>query len=280
MLGCCVGGIAGCALAAGSREDDFMNPALSYVRRVAAQFGERPEVVAVALGGSRGSGVEDACSDFDLYVYSTSEVPLDFRLSLAGDGAELDNRFWEPGDEWIDGATQARMDVMYRTPAWIENQLDRVLVRHEASLGYSTCFWYNVLHSEPLSDGGGWYRKLQERARVPFPEPLREAILTRNLAVVGRNQSSYRRQIEVALERGDEVALQHRVTALLASVFDLWFAMERQPHPGEKRLLSHLPGEWASAVRSVLRASPATMMESIDGLVARVERDTRPRTRS
>jgi hypothetical protein len=54
---------------------------------------------------------------------------------------------------------------MYRHARWIEEQLDRVLVRHEASVGYSTCFWYNVLHSNALFDRAGWFEALQRRAR-------------------------------------------------------------------------------------------------------------------
>ena len=43
--------------------------------RLAALFGERPEVVAVALGGSAAGGAADAASDIDLYVYTNAEVP-------------------------------------------------------------------------------------------------------------------------------------------------------------------------------------------------------------
>ncbi len=218
----------------------------------------------MALGGSRGAGAADSESDCDLYVYAVRDLPVPFRRALAGPSGEVGNRFWEHGDEWIDDATGARIDVMYRSPGWIEDRLDQVLTRFEASLGYTTCFWFNVLHSTPLADPRGWYGQLRQRATVPYPAPLRRAIIDRNLPVVGRNQSCYRRQIELALARNDAVSVNHRLTALLASVFDIWFAAEEKPHPGEKRLLTHLPPEWAAAVRAVL-ASPT--LAAIDHLI-------------
>ncbi len=236
-------------------------------RHLAQQFGVLPQVTAVALGGSAAAGCADEASDLDLYVYTLAEVPVSFRRSLAAPDAEIDNRFWETGDEWRDAATGAAIDVMYRSPEWIQQQLDRVLVRHEASLGYTTCFWYNVLHSEPLFDPRGWFAALQERARSPYPPELQRAIVAKNHPVLRRNQSSYRTQIRRALERGDAVSRNHRVAALLASFFDIWFALEQQPHPGEKRLLQVLPAEWAELVRGVVEAAPCDLPARIDALL-------------
>jgi predicted nucleotidyltransferase len=241
------------------------------VGRLAQRFGELPQVVAVALAGSRGAGAHDAESDFDLYVYCARDVAVEFRRAFMGEAAEIDNRFWEPGDEWSDPATGARLDIMYRYPAWMEDQLDRVLVRHAAAIGYTTCFWYNIIHSEALSDPRGWYCQLQERARIPYPEELRRAVVAKNWPILRRNRSCYRRQIAVALNRGDAVSVQHRVTALLASYFDVWFAMERKAHPGEKRLLTHLPDPWALLVRAVLDAQPEVLLARIDSLLDRLD---------
>lgn len=234
---------------------------------VAERFGEIESVRAVALAGSRGAGASDGESDFDLYIYSEQEIRTAFRRELLGDEAEIDNRFWEPGDEAVDAETGVKVDIMYRSPRWIEDQLDRVLARHEASVGYSTCFWFNVLHSEVLVDRAGWYAGLRERACKPYPEELRRAIVGKNWPILRRNQSSYRRQIELALRREDAFSVLHRVTALLASFFDIWFTVERKPHPGEKRLLAHLPEEWGRRVKDVLESDRATLLERIDALL-------------
>jgi predicted nucleotidyltransferase len=238
-----------------------------YFLRLARRFAEFPYVVAVVLAGSRGGGTSDPESDVDIYVYASAEVPVEFRRALLGDGAEIDNRFWEPGDEASDLAAGLKLDIMYRSPKWIEDQLDRVLVKHEAAIGYTTCFWFNVLHSEPLFDREGWFQQMQDRANVAYPDELRRAVIAKNWPILRRNQSSYRRQIERALQRGDDVSVQHRVTALLASFFDVWFALERQPHPGEKRLLTQLPEPWASLVRGVLNAERIALLKNIDGLM-------------
>ncbi|MBA3415964.1 MAG: DUF4037 domain-containing protein [Chloroflexia bacterium] len=245
---------------------------------VAAALGSLPGVVAVAAAGSHLAGADDPDSDIDLYVYAAEPPPLAARAALAArfaTAAEIGNEAWEPGDEWVAARTGIAVDVIYRTPAWIETQLDRVLVRHEAALGCSTCFWHNLRYSRPLVDRDGWYRRLQAAAARPYPEPLKRAVVARNHPVLRQTLSSYRHQIALAVRRDDAVSIQHRTTALLASSFDIIFAVNELPHPGEKRLLWHattrcarLPAGFADDVSALLgvAASPAG-----DVILARVD---------
>jgi predicted nucleotidyltransferase len=255
----------------GRSNDLVESKSRQYLLNLACRFAEFPHVIAVVLAGSRGAGTSDPESDFDVYVYASAEVPVEFRRTLLGGQAEIDNRFWEPGDESSDLSAGLKLDIMYRSPKGIEDLLDRVLVRHEASIGYTTCFWFNILHSEPLFDREGWFKQLQQCADVAYPDELRRAVIAKNWPILRRNQSSYRRQIELALQRGDAVSIQHRITALLASFFDVWFALERKPHPGEKRLLSYLPEKWARLVHAVLNAQPETLLPQIDHLLDQLD---------
>jgi catechol 2,3-dioxygenase-like lactoylglutathione lyase family enzyme len=228
----------------------------------AGEYGRRSEVVAVALGGSRSTGLADPESDFDLYVYTRSELDLGVRTEIARASsirAEVDNRFWEPGDEWHD-QSGVHLDVMFRSMGWIEDRLVQVLDRHEASVGYSTCFWANVLHARVLFDRDGWFARLQERARAPYPDELRSAIIAKNWPILRSTLSSYRHQLERAVDRGDLVSIQHRVSATLASYFDIVFALNRQPHPGEKRLI-----DWVEA-QCPLR--PVRCREQVEALLS------------
>lgn len=232
--------------------------------RVAQAYAGLAEVQAIALAGSLTSGSADAGSDIDLYVYAREAVPMCARAAIAtasATNAEVDNRFWESGDEWIDAATGIHVDVMFRSVQWVTDQLDRVLQRHEASVGYSTCIWHNVLTSRALYDRDGWFGALQQAARCPYPEALRTAILAKNYPILRRNISSYTAQLGKAVARSDRVSVNHRVAEFLASYFDILFALNRLPHPGEKRLVelalrdcAVLPRDMASQVRDLIGA--------------------------
>lgn len=213
---------------------------MELAHKIAAKFSGCSQVVAIALSGSKSSHVSDVLSDLDFYVYIKSELPLDTRTNIAREFAaqiEINNSFWEPGDEWIDSNSGCGVDIMYRTPNWIEQQLDRVLVLHQASVGYSTYFWWNVLTSQSLYDQDGWFRQLQEKAKQPYPEQLRQAIIAKNYPILRKKISSYTHQLELAINRRDFVSINHRITAMLASYFDIIFAVNYVPHPGEKRLV-------------------------------------------
>lgn len=213
---------------------------LDTARALAQAYAELPEVEAVALGGSRAAGVGDVASDLDLYVYARGEVSRERREAVArarSERPELFNVAFEPGDEWVERETHLHVDVMFRDVGWIEGELDRVLLRHEARVGYSTCLWHNVRACQPLHDRSGWLAALKARAAAAFPEPLRRAIVARNLPLLRRNLSSFLHQLRNAQARGDSVAVNHRIAAFLASAFDVLFAINRVTHPGEKRLL-------------------------------------------
>lgn len=236
------------------------------VREIARRVGEMPGVVAVALGGSAVSGLADSDSDIDLYVYAPDPPSIALREALARSydpAPEIDNQAFGPGDEWGDRTSGLAVDLIYWSPAWIEEQLARVLDAHLSSIGYTTCFWRTVRSSVPLVDPTGWFNRLQARARQPYPEPLRRAIIANNWPLLRDARSSFLHQIERAIARDDAISVQHRTAALLASYFDILFALNRVPHPGEKRLLpiaraecAVMPPDLERQVSDLLAATP------------------------
>jgi hypothetical protein len=165
----------------------------------------------------------------------------------------------------VDGETGRGIDLIYFGTLWMEEQLDRVLVQHQASLGYTTAFWATIRRSLPLYDRDGWFATLQARANEPYPEPLRRAIIAKNHPILRRKTSAYLHQLEKAFARQDRVSLNHRLAALLASYFDILFALNRLPHPGEKRLVWYArelcplrPEEMEAQLDALLKAQAAS----------------------
>ncbi len=254
------------------------DPSTQAVQRIADRFAQLPQVIAVALAGSLTGGSADARSDFDIYIYSDSGVPVAERAQIARELAdpakpvEIDNPYWGTEDAWTERTTGTKADLIFWSPGWIEDQVDRVLVRCEAWVGYSTCFWHTVLHSVPYFERGGWFTALKRCADQPYPDALRRDVLVKNYPVLRRAIPSYRNQIDLAIHRRDRISLNHRIAALLASYFDVLFAVNRVPNPGEKRLIARtqqlcttLPDDWDQHIEDVL-CSAARPWESLDTL--------------
>lgn len=213
--------------------------------RVALAFSLNPHVESVALAGSSAAGKSDENSDVDLYVYGEILPDDAFRAAVAKKFADpqtvqVGNRFWEPGDDWVDAQTGVEFDIMYRNTLWIEERIESVLGRCEPSLGYTTCLVRNVVCSEILYDRNGFLSALKERASVPYPEALRKAIIAHNHFVVRRLNTSYLHQLELAVLRKDRFGVLNRTDEILKSYFDILFALNRVYHPGEKRLLTYV----------------------------------------
>lgn len=256
----------------------------ALAQKIASLFAELHQVEAVALGGSQATGSSDTASDIDLYIYTRAEIPLTERQGIVersggASRADLGLAYWGPGDEWFDRATGIEVDIVYFDAAWMESQLQRVLADCQPSLGYSTCFWYTLRHSQPLYDPHGWFQALQRLSNQDYPEALRRNIIAFNHPVLRQIIPSYTTQIEKALNRGDLVSLNHRLAALLASYFDILFAFNRQLHPGEKRLVEkalascpYLPQELLADLDLVLQTAAAADLNLMTHLTHLLDR--------
>ncbi len=239
---------------------------LARARAIAQRYADLPSVRALALVGSFLGYLSDGQSDIDLYIFADPTPPRAGRAAIAdafagpGDPSiHLDHSFWGLSDTWVDRVSGLPVDLLYWSPGWIDEQIDRLLVRHQAAMGYTTCFWYSIHNAVPLFDRDGWLTRLQDRAAMPYPEPLQRAILALNYPPLRTVVSSYRQQIELAIQRCDRISLGHRITALLTSYFDVLFAANEALHPGEKRLIeqakrlcAHLPAAFESDLDGLL----------------------------
>lgn len=245
---------------------------------IAEDFKSLPNVEAIVLGGSSSAKTEDVNSDFDIYIYSDSEIDVSKRRQIAekySNNPEINNTYWETGDEWTLKETGKQIDIMYRSKDWIENQIKNVWQNHQASLGYTTCFVDNVNKSQILYDKNAWFKNLQEQTHIPYPETLADNIIKKNLPLLkDKPASSYFQQIEKAVKRDDFVSVNHRITAFLASYFDIIFAINKILHPGEKRLVqfaikncSILPKNFEQNINLLILSEPEHKVDILNDMV-------------
>ena len=210
------------------------------VKLLFEDLGAFSQVEAIALGGSRATGRNDEKSDYDVYVYVTGSIEEKERrevLSKYCDYMEIGNSFWELEDDVTlkDGID---MDIIYRDMKDFENMISSVVTDCVAWNGYTTCMWHNLITSKIVLDKNGSLALLQEKYRIPYPQKLKENIISNNMKLLNGMLPSFDMQIKKAEMRKDFVSVNHRVTEFLASYFDILFALNEMTHPGEKRMQS------------------------------------------
>ena len=210
------------------------------VEKLFRELGNLPEVEAIALGGSRATGRQDETSDYDVYVYITEPVAASVRKDILDKYCgytEIGNSFWELEDDvtLLDGVD---MDIIYRNLDDFRKTVESVVVQGNAGNGYTTCMWHNLITSRIVFDKNGKLTALQEKYKIPYPQKLKENIISNNMKLLSGMLPSFDMQIKKAENRGDLVSVNHRVTEFLASYFDIIFALNEMTHPGEKRMQS------------------------------------------
>ena len=198
------------------------------------------QVEAIALGGSRATGRNDEKSDYDVYVYLTGAIEETVRRGILEKYCgylEIGNSFWEPEDD-VTLKNGIDMDIIYRNLEDFAGTVSGVVDGCNAWNGYTTCMWHNLITGKILCDKHGKLWALQERYRIPYPQKLKENIISNNRKLLSGMLPSFDTQIRKAENRGDLVSVNHRVTEFLASYFDIIFALNEMTHPGEKRMQS------------------------------------------
>lgn len=199
------------------------------------------EVRAIAIGGSKSAKTSDETSDIDLYVFVERDINLEKRRELIKKYStkyEAGGEYFGPGDEFLVDDLRQQLDVMFWNVNWFEEIVTNVWEKHYPQNGYTTCFLYTLKNFDIIYDPNGWLKTLQNKLSAPYPAELKANIIKRNLMLMkDKPFASYFDQITKALKRGDIVSVNHRLSAFLASYFDVLFAKNELLHPGEKRLI-------------------------------------------
>jgi predicted nucleotidyltransferase len=253
--------------------------AILIAQSIANEFAKLPEVQAILLGGSHATSKADATSDIDLYIYTSKEIPVETRADIIkprASYAELDNRFWETEDNWLEH-DNTKVEIIYRGQ-WVVDHLKNLLENHQAQMGYSTSIWHSVLTSTILFERDHWFTNLQNKVRIPYSDELVKAIIVKNFPLLKGSLVAHPSEIYKAAARGDVVTVHHRIDALLASYFDVLFALNCELHPGEKRLLfyaeklKHQPNNMSEDIQTVLlERTPEKLKQVVESLVDNLE---------
>lgn len=210
------------------------------IEKLFEELAKLPQVEAIALGGSRAGTAFDEKSDYDVYLYCTAEIASDVRnaiLTKYCSYIELGNHYWELEDNCT-LKNGIDIDILYRNLDDITAQVASVVEQFNAHNGYTTCIWHNIKTCKIVFDSNGKFAKVKQRFDVPYPEELRQNIITRNINLLHGTMPAYDAQVAKAVQRGDLVSINHRTAAFLESYFDVIFAYNKLTHPGEKRLVA------------------------------------------
>lgn len=236
------------------------------------------EVEAIAIGGSSAAHTSDNISDIDVYVFVNKEISVPLREEIVkkySSNYEVGGEYFGAGDEFFVDKLNRQLDVMYWNVDWFNSVVQNVWEKHYPSNGYTTCFLYTLKNFQILYDKSGWLKSLQEQLNTPYPPELKQNIIKRNLMLMkDKPFASYYEQIKKALTRNDFVSVNHRISAFLASYFDVIFALNETLHPGEKRLINYakenckiLPVNFEENINKLLKETDTNILKILDNII-------------
>lgn len=201
------------------------------------------QVKSIAVGGSNTAKTSDKMSDIDIYVFVNKDIPIADRELLVkkySSKYEVGEEYFGSGDEFFADKIGQQLEVMYWNINWFEKTVENIWEKYYPANGYTTCFLYTLNNFDIIYDTNNWLKNLQNRLKAPYPQELQNNIIKRNIMLMkDKPFASYYEQIEKAVKRNDLNSINHRISAFMASYFDVIFAKNKLLHPGEKRLVQY-----------------------------------------
>lgn len=243
--------------------------------KILKHFQNFQQVKAIAIGGSSSAKTNDKSSDIDIYIFVENDIPISEREKIIkpiSTKYEIGGEYFGSGDEFFVDEIGQQLDVMYWNTKWFEEVVDNIWIKHYPSNGYTTAFLYTLDICKIVYDPNGWLQGLKDKINTEYPEELQKNIIHRNIMLLNDKPfASYYEQIKKAVERNDKNSVNHRVTAFLASYFDIIFAINKLLHPGEKRLVKYaldnckiLPRDFEKNINALI-AKPE--LENLDNII-------------
>ena len=240
------------------------------INSIFEQYSKIPDVEAIAIGGSISAKNSDESSDIDIYIFSKNDISIKDRENIIlpiSDNYEIGGEYFGSGDEFWVTDLNKQFDVMYWNMGWFDSIINNTWVKHYPQNGYTTCFLFTLKNFNIIYDKNNWLHNLQKQIDTPYPKKLKNNIIRRNLMLMKEKPfASYYNQIEKAIKRNDINSINHRISAFIASYFDIIFALNEQLHPGEKRLISF--------VKNNCKIIPNNFEENLEKLFTQPNKDT------
>lgn len=242
------------------------------------EFENFAQVKAIALGGSGTAKTSDNISDIDIYIFTETDIQVELREEIIkkySSKYEAGGEYFGQGDEFFVDKLNKQLDVMYWNINWFENTVKNVWEKYYPSNGYTTAFLFTLNNFEIIYDKNNWLKNLQKSIQTDYPDELRQNIIKRNIMLLkDKPFASYYEQIEKAIKRKDFVSINHRISAFLASYFDIIFAINKLLHPGEKRLIQYaknnckiLPQNFEENIEKLLTAKSTEILTVLDNII-------------
>jgi len=245
------------------------------LQRIVTAIADLPGVAAITLGGSTAAGFADAASDFDVYVYYHEPLAASadraVRLRALADEGTLEVGILTFGLEDHFCVQHKLVELIYLDLDRLSADANRAYSQGLISEGYTTALLNILFRGLVFHDPNGAVAALCARLQAAYPEPTRARLLREHPELL----RYYMELLRISQRRDDLLFVQHMRYSVQTIFFNLLFALNRQYHPGGKRLLIHAqrcaiqPPDLAERLNHVSRlpADDGALADLLDELI-------------